>query len=572
MDVDARPAAPVPAPAPPRAPAPTHAPAPAPPRVRRGPTPAPKRAEPMERTTSTRSPQQPKRGRHDSPHPLHSAGAPPAVNLSELTELRQSAWQAYGVEPSPADVLTLHAALSRGARSHDRPTPSLPPQSGRAPSANVAKGGARKRNTPRNWRGATPAHSDRLIRVSFQPPIDATARPHEGVLVNTISNRFSRQRPGDNIRAISAHFSPQGTLTVILSAPPDDDAISLVRETAASITNRELRTVVAARFSYHVSVGFRPVPCRDPDGNPISADSAARWLETSPAWDQVRDFILECRWIRPIGPHTDTSFLVVDLADDAQTTHARLVKDKWVMFDNGYVRGELMKSRKPVPLCGRCYLWGHPPSQCKLDHMVCARCAANHDSRNHLALGSCCKDSAAHAEGRCDADPVCRNCDGAHYPSDRDCPFFGVRFDRARIGALYRQVAEERKRKAAEAAGPPGLAPPAAASPSPPIGLAPRDRSAQAVQTPRLVIVDDRAPPHGGTVGLVDHLGNRQYVAGAFDRHGAGGGSSHHGGHTASNPSRRGRQVRIGPTSVCLYSPNSSPSALDKARWAVTFI
>src|SRR5215467_1616932 len=44
-----------------------------------------------------------------------------------------------------------------------------------------------------------------------------------------------------------------------------------------------------------------------------------------------------------------------------------------------------------VPLCQRCWKWGHPQQACKARHLRCPRCSEPHLLDDHQSMAGCCK-------------------------------------------------------------------------------------------------------------------------------------------------------------------------------------
>ncbi|KXN86450.1 hypothetical protein AN958_10089, partial [Leucoagaricus sp. SymC.cos] len=92
-----------------------------------------------------------------------------------------------------------------------------------------------------------------------------------------------------------------------------------------------------------------------------------------------------------------------------------------------------------IPLCQHCWRWGHSTRACHSQAPRCPRCASPHTEAGHRQHASCCRGNPSAKppqdptpEGApCPHAARCVNCKGDHSASDRRCPFWRHRFDRA---------------------------------------------------------------------------------------------------------------------------------------------
>ncbi|KXN86164.1 hypothetical protein AN958_10466, partial [Leucoagaricus sp. SymC.cos] len=130
------------------------------------------------------------------------------------------------------------------------------------------------------------------------------------------------------------------------------------------------------------------------------------------------------------------------------------------------------QSHAGVPVCQRCWRWGHSTRTCKSQAPRCPHCAGPHSEANHRSLASCCRGNPtanppvpATMEGApCPHTARCVNCSGEHSASDCKCPYWWHRFDRewlaqcanrnwqeqmATSGAISRRQEEDRRDRGA---------------------------------------------------------------------------------------------------------------------------
>ncbi|KXN92924.1 hypothetical protein AN958_08277, partial [Leucoagaricus sp. SymC.cos] len=95
------------------------------------------------------------------------------------------------------------------------------------------------------------------------------------------------------------------------------------------------------------------------------------------------------------------------------------------------------KARPGIPLCQRCWRWGHSTNTCKSEAIRCPRCSGPHSERHHWEYASCCKGNPKAnppipptiADVDCPHVPICSNCHGKHAANDRKCKYWRHRFD-----------------------------------------------------------------------------------------------------------------------------------------------
>ncbi|KDR65295.1 hypothetical protein GALMADRAFT_82031 [Galerina marginata CBS 339.88] len=103
-----------------------------------------------------------------------------------------------------------------------------------------------------------------------------------------------------------------------------------------------------------------------------------------------------------------------------------------------------------VPQCQRCWKWGHVIQACKAQALRCPICSGPHMEEQHRDHAACCKGSlksnppipATPAGEPCPHHHRCSNCKKEHSATSNKCMFWGLRFDRPAIEALYKKVRE----------------------------------------------------------------------------------------------------------------------------------
>nr|BAB32466.1 Gag-like protein [Tricholoma matsutake] len=149
---------------------------------------------------------------------------------------------------------------------------------------------------------------------------------------------------------------------------------------------------------------------------------------------------------------SDTCTVYLNVADSVSSARAKALIGRGVQFRRyvAYVRAA--RANPGLPLCQRCWKWGHPTPACRAPQSKCPICAGPHRKEHHRALAGCCKGNAkanppipATPEGAACPHPArCTNCRKNHASDDRRCNFWRHRFDRDWIKARYDEVSARR--------------------------------------------------------------------------------------------------------------------------------
>ena len=180
---------------------------------------------------------------------------------------------------------------------------------------------------------------------------------------------------------------------------------------------------------------------------PLTTSQVGFWLNRNPMLVNVRP-AREPRIVRETRTSTFCS-IYLDIWDSKSGRKAREILAHNTVSINGVTtRVQPAEIRRGVPLCERCWRWGHPDSACHARKRTCPICAGPHSREEHREHAPCCKGSE-HAQPpiaptpagvECPHDPHCVNCRGLHPADHRACPFWRKRFDREWIDARYSEV------------------------------------------------------------------------------------------------------------------------------------
>ncbi|KAF8961243.1 hypothetical protein BDZ97DRAFT_1664522 [Flammula alnicola] len=141
---------------------------------------------------------------------------------------------------------------------------------------------------------------------------------------------------------------------------------------------------------------------------------------------------------------SSTAHAFFEIYDSQSGQRAKRLINKTFMFRGRVILIRPAVASVGVPLCTRCWRWGHPKTSCKACQPICARCSGPHELEVHRIAASCCKP---HPEAKppTKGTPLaslarCPSCHKDHWASSSHCSFWRHRFDRPWIEAKYAEV------------------------------------------------------------------------------------------------------------------------------------
>ena len=185
---------------------------------------------------------------------------------------------------------------------------------------------------------------------------------------------------------------------------------------------------------------FASVPTLHPNGAMVSDEDLLNDLMASPFWSGI------CLWTPPkflTRPGADlqaAEMVIVSVLDDDAGSIGKGLMGKQVRFSQSYTRTCFRwVPKQVVSLCTTCQQWGHHSARCRMNRIVCSKCAGPHPVRNHKLYCDRCKTGNGHA-----CRPKCANCDGEHSTTNSACPFWEQRFNYEGIQELLRKRRDSR--------------------------------------------------------------------------------------------------------------------------------
>ena len=183
------------------------------------------------------------------------------------------------------------------------------------------------------------------------------------------------------------------------------------------------------------------------DGYPITIHDVRRALDAHPA-TRLATPAREPRIVRESRMSTSCS-VYFDIQDSKSGKLARdILACNRIMINGAAATITAAEICRGVPLCQRCWRWGHPTVACKVRLRTCPICSGPHSREEHHSNAGCCKPNSkltppslgTPAGEPCPHRAHCPNCLGNHSADSRSCPYWSHRFDSEWIAARYSKV------------------------------------------------------------------------------------------------------------------------------------
>jgi hypothetical protein len=438
-----------------RSQAPTRAPAPRrPPHdTQAPPRPVPRAANALSDPAGVRRP-----GRLPDVRPLNicKRQRPPSTNPNPNFAMVASA--AAGLpQPSQAKKARGAAAAQAGLVQMAKAFPVAPTQaiinaqhvvSGVA--ATAPSGAERARACIRQ--STTHGPSCKEVVVITVPPVHWPDKP----VIQVVNSFFGQHKLANRI--VSEARRHLGGLTLVLASVPlqaDTDALHLFfdrKAKEAAGENAVTRVEVGASRSYMHILNFPCYGAGEPQPDPVNGGYLPITLQA------VKDLILSTPWksginffqdslprIERSSSHSDTCMVCFDIYDSRGGLRLHALKGRSFMYSAHKLTFRVALPRVGVPICTKCWRFGHRFAVCPFRAQLCTHCAGPHHTDHHCVLGACCKAQpkanpprAATPGGNLCPHPLrCVNCGLDHMSNDTKCSFWKHRFDAKWVQKKY---------------------------------------------------------------------------------------------------------------------------------------
>ncbi|KXN90285.1 hypothetical protein AN958_04441, partial [Leucoagaricus sp. SymC.cos] len=177
------------------------------------------------------------------------------------------------------------------------------------------------------------------------------------------------------------------------------------------------------------------VPFFKADGQQVTADNVRAVMRKS---HMATSFTLvNSPWVMRNSRCADTATVWFDVLDSQSGATAKCLIGSSFQFGPASCFVRAAHSHSGIPLCQRCWHWGHSTRPCRSQAPRCPRCAGPHTEASHCDHASCCRGNPSvkpsqeltPAGAPCLHAMCCVNCKGDHSASDQWCPFWHHRFD-----------------------------------------------------------------------------------------------------------------------------------------------
>ncbi|CAA7271384.1 unnamed protein product [Cyclocybe aegerita] len=196
------------------------------------------------------------------------------------------------------------------------------------------------------------------------------------------------------------------------------------------------------------------VPYFDPKGLKITQEALEKALHTS-VHAEVFAYLSTKPRIDRNSAHSTSCTVYCNIWDSQQGTRAKKALGQPIFLAGRSCAIRLAAQHTGVPLCQRCWKWGHPTVACKAKQLSCPICSGPHKQKEHRQHAGCCKGNAkakppvppTPRDQPCPHKGRCVNCHKDHATNSASCKFWAHHYDREWIMAEYRQVREHAARR-----------------------------------------------------------------------------------------------------------------------------
>ncbi|CAA7261914.1 unnamed protein product [Cyclocybe aegerita] len=357
-------------------------------------------------------------------------GPPPPINRATKPKPRPTTW----------------AGIAKQAAPMPPPPPGLGPQRrGPSPPPSFPTGPMKTsphRSVP-SFTSEGPTRKQVLVSFGGTPP--------------DLTKFFTESA----VRAANGYLRDGRSMLKVTSIVRAYDGLSLVTPAVASLSDLDilrnfihesLPTGTPFEVALPSSTSFikiLDVPYFDPKGLKITQEALEKALRTS-VHAEVFAYLSTKPRIDCNSAHSTSCTVYCNIWDSQQGTRAKKALGQPIFLAGRSCAIRPAARHTGVPLCQRCWKWGHPTVACKAKQLSCPICSGPHEQKEHRQHAGCCKGNAKAKppvpptphDQPCPHKGRCVNCHKDHTTNSASCKFWAHRYDCEWIMAEYRQVCE----------------------------------------------------------------------------------------------------------------------------------
>ncbi|CAA7271389.1 unnamed protein product [Cyclocybe aegerita] len=362
-------------------------------------------------------------------------GPPPPINRATKPKPRPTTW----------------AGIAKQAALMPPPPPGLGPQRrGPSPPPSFPTGPMKTsphRSVP-SFTSEGPTRKQVLVSFGGTPPNLTKFFTESAVRA---ANGYLRDgRSMLKVTSIVCAYDGLSLVTPAVASPSDLDILrNFIRESLPMGTPFEVALPSSTSF-----IKILDVPYFDPKGLKITQEALEKALRTS-VHAEVFAYLSTKPRIDRNSAHSTSCTVYCNIWDSQQGTCAKKALGQPIFLAGRSCAIRPAARHTGVPLCQRCWKWGHPTVACKAKQLSCPICSGPHEQKEHRQHAGCCKGNAKAKppvpptirDQPCPHKGRCVNCHKDHTANSASCKFWAHRYDREWIMAEYRQVREHAARR-----------------------------------------------------------------------------------------------------------------------------
>ncbi|CAA7263212.1 unnamed protein product [Cyclocybe aegerita] len=339
---------------------------------------------------------------------------------------------------------TTWAGIAKQAAPMPPPPPGLGPQH-RGPSPPPAFPTGPMKTSPHwsvpSFTSEGPTRKQVLVSFGGTPP-DLTKFFTESAI--RAANGYLRDGQSMlKVTSIVRAYDGLSLVTPAVASPSDLDVLrNFIRKSLPTGTPFEVALPSLTSF-----IKILDVPYFDLKGLKITQEALEKALHTS-VHAEVFAYLSTKPRIDRNSAHSTSCTVYCNIWDSQQGTRPKKALGQPIFLARRSCAIRPAARHTGVPLCQRCWKWGHPTVACKAKQLSCPICSGLHEQKEHRQHAGCCKGNAkakppvppTPRDQPCPHKGHCVNCHKDHTANSASCKFWAHCYDCEWIMAEYRQT------------------------------------------------------------------------------------------------------------------------------------